>query len=233
MFPKFLVSGGVKATGTLLTPFGKINLYITLFFLSFLLVFSSVQCIRQNSLNPLLDNIAFKIVGADHQVGKLIIQYSQSDKPVWGSVFSKNFWETLWVQIKFWFALFINVYFVFVLIYGLYLIFKTWNSSLVLRNIVFALVFFGLIQVITGLFIFFPQIVAGKQLPDDQGVIRNIMISQSYPFEGLTKAVIYFADRDGYNRIYEWLNSGWGVAVSNIPNEYLLNYSLNESEVFL
>lgn len=210
-----MVSGGLKAGVNVASPFGRTSMYITLFFLGFLVIFSAIKSYREHSVYPLLDGVVFRTVGADHTLSQSL----DSLDPVLVSehkMFSRE-WFSYWLaMLRLWWNILVSFWFIFVVLYGLYKLFSFVNIEAPLMNWLYAILFFAVLQLIVGLALY-PVSMAGQTLPSDKVVVLNDAFSVSYPFEGVVKLFSRLINGSLFDSVYAFVNSDTGKIVSNIP----------------
>lgn len=213
------VSTGAKVSGTFFTPFGRINLYITLAVLSFLVIYGSFQSVQQKSIYPLLDAVIFKTVGADHKISESLDSLDpilvSDHKPLSSEWFS--YW---WAMFLLWFGVLVSLWFIFIVLFALYKLFEGLNNTNPLMNVGYAVVLFAILQVVVGLALY-PTLMAGKVMSNDKVAILNDAFSHSYPFEGVVKLVSRIVSGGLFDKAYAWLNTPQGQLVSNVPTSYI------------
>lgn len=211
-----------KKVGMFAFPsFEKITLIITAVVFSVFIIIGSIQSIEQKSFFPLADNTVFRIAGADHKIGQSITGIYQDTYPKGDHWYS---WQTIkwaWHWFLFWLGIVANIWFIFFIIYGIYWIAQKINDTSKVRSIIIAVTLFMLIQILVGL-LFYAMSMAGHEIKNDKIAILNDAIGHSYPFEGMTKMIVFFVNKDNFQKIYNLANTPIGQAITNIPEGYNL-----------
>ena len=225
------VAGAKVSSGFFLNPLGRVNLIITGVLFAVLIVVGIFQSVEQHSILPLLDNTVFKIVSADTQIGEAVDSLESSARPLKpSSVVSKEFPPYLWFWIKFWSSIIINLYFIYFFLWLIYGFWYSMNSSLVARNVIFAIVSFLIISVFVGM-IFYNMRLSGMCLPENKAVNFQTQMSNAYPLHGTIRLVQHTFNKDLFFKIGSWTtDNGFGQMISNIPSS---NVSVNVSGVAL
>jgi len=223
-----VVQGAVESVGFFATPFGKVNLYITACLFIVLIIVGLSQSVEQHNLYPLADNTVLKLVGADSQIGQSIDELESAPRPATTSgLWFKTFPAVLWFWIKFVFTIVANVWFMWFFAYGLYQCFQMISNTSQLRSIILAGVTFAVIAILTGMIIYNLSL-AGKCLVNDRAKNFNAQMANAYPLHGIVKLAVHIFNKDLFNKVADWTQTGLGQAISNIPSAPdLLNNSIN------
>lgn len=217
-------SAGAKGAGILLSPFGRINLIITVSLLLILGIVGVIEGFEQHSFFPVLDRTVFQIVGADHKIGQSVDLLESVERPHFQGFFNKSFPSYLWFWLKFWSLTIMNLYFIFACGYLIYIIFKSFDNTNLVKNITLAVIVFLLLQFFVGL-LMFSMSMAGKTLPDNRVDVLNEEILASIPMEGTFKLVKHIINKDLFYKIIEVAETPIGTAITNVP----INSSINSS----
>lgn len=210
-------TGKVASKGAgLFLPFGKINLWTTIFVFSFLIIQGSVLSVQQHSLFPLISNTLFSVVASDSKISSLVDDFAQSTTPKPDSwfkyPFSKYFWEKiLWglnILGCLWF-----LYFFFLIIFSLM---KMLNSTSVFVALILSFIIFVFVSGYANLLLFNASQAGMVRDVNPLNVIKSDL-GHSVPFSGVVKLVRFFADK-GYA---QWLVDNPVVKVfSNVPDAF-------------
>jgi hypothetical protein len=76
---------------------------------------------------------------------------------------------------------------------------------------------FVLISLFIGMVMYNVRL-SGSCLPDDRVKNFNHLVANTYPLSGVSKLAVRFVNKDLFNRIDGWSNTGFGKAVTSIPN---------------
>jgi hypothetical protein len=111
--------------------------------------------------------------------------------------------------------------------YGLYQCFQMISNTSQLRSIILAGVTFAVIAILTGMIIYNLSL-AGKCLVNDRAKNFNAQMANAYPLHGIVKLAVHIFNKDLFNKVADWTQTGLGQAISNIPSAPdLLNNSIN------
>jgi len=200
----------------LFTPFGRINTYITLGVLAFLIVYSCILAVRQDSVLPIVEGVLFKTIGADHSISSALDKLDPILTEDSGSFLSRQ-WFSYWrAQIVLWTDIIISLWFIYIFIYLIYIIISKVNIEAPAFNVLSAIIIFAVLQLIVGLAMF-PMSLAGTTVSGDKLVILSDAFASSYPFEGVVKLVSRIVSGSLFDRIYAFTVSDIGEIVTNVP----------------
>lgn len=199
------------------SPFGRINIYVTLFFLAFLIIYFGIQSIHQHSVYPLFNGIIFQTIGADHKLSQELDNLPVVLTVGHYKIFSTQWFSYWWHMIILFLDVIMTIWFLYVILYGLYRLFSFVNIESQLTNWVYAIVFFLILQILVGLAIY-PTTLAGQKMPNDKVKILNDAFKNSYPFEGMIKLISRIIHGDIFDKIYAFTASDLGKIVTGIPS---------------
>lgn len=211
-----------KAGFSLATPFGRINMWITLGALLFLVVYGSIQSVQEKSVYPLLDAVVFRTVGADHSLSQSLDALPPIVTDVQPKFLSGAWFSYWWAMFVLWLNILIALYFIFLIIFVLYKLFVGLNNTNPLMNVAYAIIVFGVLEVIVGLALY-PTLLAGQVMPSDKMTILNDAFSHSYPFEGVVKLVSRIVSGSLFDKLYAFIGSPIGNIVTNLPTTMINN----------
>lgn len=206
-------SGAVKIA----SPFGRLNLIITLFALSILIVSSAIQCFRQDSIFPLFDGALFRIVGADHKLSQDLDALPSNLADGAPGLLSKGWFSWVWNIILLVLNVLLTLWFIYIIIYALYKLFYGLNNTNPLMNVAYAIIIFMILEIIVGLLLYSTSL-AGKTVVDDKQEIMGDAISSSYPLEGIVKLAVRLWNGNIFDKAYAAINSPTGVLITGIPS---------------
>lgn len=226
-----IISGASKGAGFFISPLGRVNLIVTAVVFLFLAFVGVSESFEQHSGYPFFEKALLPIIGADTSISIMVDDLNTNPTPSFDGYVSKSFPSYLWFWIKFWFVAICNLWFIYFFIWLLYGCWSLTNNSLMLRNVLLAVGSFILISLFIGMVMYNVRL-SGICLPDSKSENFNHLLANSYPLNGVSKLVVRFVDRDLFNRIVGWSNSGFGKIVTSIPNSpNILNDTLNVSGV--
>lgn len=224
-FEEPIMSGVVKTSGFFVSPLGKANLIVTGIIFLLLAFVGLSESFAQHSGYPFFSRALLPIIGADTAVGGLVDDLGST--PSFDGYFTKTFPSFLWFWLRFWFLILANIWFIYFFIWLLYGCWSLTNSALVLRNVFLALGSFILISLFVGMVMYNVRL-SGVCLPDDRAKNFNHMMANTFPLHGVAKLGVRFIDKELFYRIAGWSNTGFGKAVTSIPNSPNI---LNETNV--
>ena len=226
-----IISGAVKTTGFFVNPLSRINLIVTAIIFLILAGVGLSESFSQHSGYPFFSRALLPIVGADTSVGMLVDDLSANPIPHYDGFLTKTFPSYLWFWLKFWFLVVCNIWFIYFFIWLLYQLYSLGDNGLILHNTLMALGTFVLISLFVGMVVYNVRL-SGLCLPDDRAKNFNTQMANTYPLHGVSKLAVRFVNKGLFDRITAWSDTGFGRAVSDIPNSpNLLNLTLNDTNV--
>ena len=220
--------GGAAAEtgGQQVFPFRRGVLWVTLIFFLILAIVGTIESFQQHSIEPLLSRTVLKVVASDRLLGATAEKLATHQAPEYTGVLNKSFPVFLWYWLTTFFDVVGSLYFIFFFGICIYWLFGAINNTSPLRNVLLTVGTYAVLTFMVSTVLFMAD-NAGRQLPTDKNEAIKVWALQSYPFQGISKLVMYFVAQDTLKGIADWTENG-GVIPSIITNIPQGNSSLGE-----